>query len=414
MTREGHVLLLTDGLRNGGAERQFALYARALAAVLPVRVVALRGGTFEQSLETQGVLLTVVSQGSGSRTRAVSRAFSCIWATMLRERPSLVHSWGTRASIIAGPACRVLKVPLVNSSIRTGRAPGLPGSPQSRLQFSAATRHASAIISNSRAGLKAYRPPERVRPYVIYNAFDASRLARLPEQARASGSRGLRVVMSARMVPGKDFGVFLETADLLAEKDGDRAWCFVLAGDGPQRHSYMAASSGLIQRGIVEFATPTTEPLSILASCDIGVLLTDSRLMEEGCSNSLLEYMACGLPTVCNDVGGNREVVKDGVTGIVIRERTKTALAGALEALRRDKVRTADMAAAARRDVANRFSSDALLEATLAVYQDVLEGEAARCGHGDRRLSFRIASVLRQVKPAIGRGPNRATGGNAS
>jgi glycosyltransferase involved in cell wall biosynthesis len=67
----------------------------------------------------------------------------------------------------------------------------------------------------------------------------------------------------------------------------------------------------------------------ILACCDIAVL--PSR--AEGLPNAVLEYMAAGLPTIVSRVGGNAELVQDGVTGCLCLRRIHGALRRAAETL---------------------------------------------------------------------------------
>ena len=57
----------------------------------------------------------------------------------------------------------------------------------------------------------------------------------------------------------------------------------------------------------------------ILACCDIAVL--PSR--AEGLPNAVLEYMAAGLPMIVSRVGGNAELVQDGVTDYSCRQKTQ-------------------------------------------------------------------------------------------
>lgn len=58
-----------------------------------------------------------------------------------------------------------------------------------------------------------------------------------------------------------------------------------------------------------------TEATSI-AECDIGIMpLWDTPWEQGKCGYKLIQYMACGLPTVASPVGANREVVVEGVTG---------------------------------------------------------------------------------------------------
>ena len=64
----------------------------------------------------------------------------------------------------------------------------------------------------------------------------------------------------------------------------------------------------------------------ILACCDIAVL--PSR--AEGLPNAVLEYMAAGLPVIVSRVGGNAELVEDGVTGLLVPPEDSAALSAAL------------------------------------------------------------------------------------
>ena len=63
------------------------------------------------------------------------------------------------------------------------------------------------------------------------------------------------------------------------------------------------------------------DPLPLIRHCDIGVLTSES----EGLSNSIMEYMACGLPVVCTDVGGNPELVRHGENGYLFPAGDVTA-----------------------------------------------------------------------------------------
>jgi glycosyltransferase involved in cell wall biosynthesis len=57
--------------------------------------------------------------------------------------------------------------------------------------------------------------------------------------------------------------------------------------------------------------------MPFIMDADIGVLLSVSSF-KEGISNSIMEYMACELPVVCSDSGGNEEIVVHGETGFII------------------------------------------------------------------------------------------------
>jgi glycosyltransferase involved in cell wall biosynthesis len=54
---------------------------------------------------------------------------------------------------------------------------------------------------------------------------------------------------------------------------------------------------------------------ALLRCCDVGALVP---VRNEGLSNTLLEYMAAGLPVLATDCGGNRELVREGMVGILM------------------------------------------------------------------------------------------------
>jgi glycosyltransferase involved in cell wall biosynthesis len=86
-----------------------------------------------------------------------------------------------------------------------------------------------------------------------------------------------------------------------------------------------------------------------------------------------LEAMACGLPVVATAVGGLVGTIEDGQTGCLVPSGDAAALASALLMLLQDPLRRQTIGAAARQTVEREFSWKQAIEATLAVYGEVLE-----------------------------------------
>jgi glycosyltransferase involved in cell wall biosynthesis len=84
-----------------------------------------------------------------------------------------------------------------------------------------------------------------------------------------------------------------------------------------------------------------------------------------------LEAMACGTPVVASAVGGMLDTVDDGVTGVLVPPRDPEAVAAAVRRLAGDRPGLARMGAAAARSVAERYSWQAVAEATERVYRGV-------------------------------------------
>ena len=91
----------------------------------------------------------------------------------------------------------------------------------------------------------------------------------------------------------------------------------------------------------------------------------------EGVPKSLLEAGASARPMLATNMSGCREIVVDGVTGILVPPRDLAALADGLEALARDKSLRQRLGAAARELVEREFSEAKVVEQTMALYRTV-------------------------------------------
>jgi glycosyltransferase involved in cell wall biosynthesis len=117
----------------------------------------------------------------------------------------------------------------------------------------------------------------------------------------------------------------------------------LIVGDGPQRDrlEWLAGQEGVADH--VHFAGRRPDVPRLLRTADLFVF--PSR--TEGLPNSLLEAMAAGLPIVATDVPGNRDVLVDGRTGILVPPRRSEQLAAAMLKLLRNKGLARQLGAAA-------------------------------------------------------------------
>jgi glycosyltransferase involved in cell wall biosynthesis len=145
---------------------------------------------------------------------------------------------------------------------------------------------------------------------------------------------------------------------------------FVLAGDGEQwpRFEEQVAKLGLEQNFL--FLGRRTDIPKILACCDVAVL--PSR--TEGLPNAVLEYMAAGLPTIASRVGGNAELIEDGVTGLLVPSEDSAALSDALLALLRDPKLARRLAQNGQQFTIRNFSFERLVREVDELYSELLRG----------------------------------------
>jgi glycosyltransferase involved in cell wall biosynthesis len=139
----------------------------------------------------------------------------------------------------------------------------------------------------------------------------------------------------------------------------------VLVGDGPQRASLEALTAGLGLRDRTHFRgfVPPQDVPAVLAGADVFVL--PSRYEELG--SVLLEAMAAGVPIVASSTGGVPDVVRDGVTGLLVPPGDPGALASAVRAVL-DDPGLADRLRAGARATAHQHDSDTLADRVLHLY----------------------------------------------
>ena len=206
-----------------------------------------------------------------------------------------------------------------------------------------------ALSEQSRDELRAFGCPSgRIRP--MTNGVDTQRFHPLTDSPPADSARAEN--LPAEHSPAKNppsenreqrARTVLFVGRLAAQKNPElllHAWeqlsgqgdyRLLIAGEGPLRESLQRqiSSRGL---GNVQLlgACQSVEQLYHQAS----VFVLPSR--SEGCSNALLEAMACGLCPVVSNIGGNRDVVSDHVNGRLVEPDDVQQLSGVLAEVLRD------------------------------------------------------------------------------
>jgi sugar transferase (PEP-CTERM/EpsH1 system associated) len=216
----------------------------------------------------------------------------------------------------------------------------------------------------------------------LYNGVDTERFRphegeRLSIDGSPFASPALWLVGTVgRLSPIKDQVVLARAfvqATRLAPEARERMR-LVIAGEGPLRGEIeRVLSEGGVQ-DLAWLAGDRTDVPEIMRGLDAFVLPS----IAEGISNTILEAMASALPVVATDVGGNVELLADGVTGRLVPSRDADTMAQALL----DDFRTPELARErgrrARLDVERRFTLDGMVAAYGDLYERLLAQAAAR------------------------------------
>lgn len=166
---------------------------------------------------------------------------------------------------------------------------------------------------------------------IIYNFLDLDMfkkednqtVEKVKESLEISNGRPI-ITMVANLRGVKGIDVFLKSARLVLNKVPEAN--IIIAGEGPERKRLEDLCSQLKLNSSVKLLGTVSNIIPLLKSSDIGVLSSYS----ESLSNSIIEYMAAGLPVVCTDVGGNRELVQDGINGFHVPPGDPQRLAEAI------------------------------------------------------------------------------------
>ena len=146
----------------------------------------------------------------------------------------------------------------------------------------------------------------------------------------------------------------------------------VLIGDGPVRIELEQIIHDAGVQSYVWMAGEREDIPELLRSLDLFVLPSAA----EGISNTILEAMASGLPIVATDVGGNPELVREGMTGSLVPPKNPRAMAEAMARYVKDPGLVQRHGLAGQAVVESRFSMEAMINGYLAVYDSLLKTDA--------------------------------------
>src|SRR5262249_35738590 len=190
---------------------------------------------------------------------------------------------------------------------------------------------------------------------IISNGVDLGRYRRSPDpatnRARLGFDRDRRYVASvARFHPVKDHPTLLRAFAVVASTRSDVD--LLLVGDGTLRGGLerLARDLGITER--VRFMGIRDDVADILSTVDVFALTS----LSEAASITLLEAMASELPVVVTDVGGNPEIVRHGIDGLLAPRGDAAAVAAALLRLLDDPRSAASMGRAAAERVRTMFT----------------------------------------------------------
>jgi len=234
-------------------------------------------------------------------------------------------------------------------------------------------RNADQVIVTTRTYAATSRAVWRYNPTVIPNAVDHQRFRPDVDGSGVRAKLGIPkevpvVLLVGRIVPHKGIEHFVEAARYAPEAR------FLVAGEGSLREPMkrLAASMGVSDR--VRFVGRVSEARlpEVYAACDVFVLPSVSRLEAFGIV--ALEAMATAKPVIVADIPGVREMIVDGVDGLLADPVNTLDLADKIRRLLIDPEARRTMGQRGREKVLESFGIERVTDQIEAVYRGVLEG----------------------------------------
>ena len=362
---------------NSGTEKQLLLLIRGLIELgHEVRLFVLRHTPYSRSPRDFPCAIESLDVKSLTSLRDARRMLA-FRARVRSERPAIVHAFFNDAAMLVPLYCKTEDTRIFTSR----RDMGFWHTRRNLSLLRLANRRADGIICNSQAVAKLTHSREAVplrKLFVIHNGLS------LPMENHPGADKGTRIerfspsrdgpniCLVANLRPIKRIEDLIEAASRVRnEAPEGRFWIVgeTLESDYEARLRALVGDHGLGDH--VHFLGESRDPISIMRQCQIGVLCSES----EGLSNTILEYMSCGLAAVCSDVGGNAELIEHGVSGLLYP-------CGDVDALSRfllDLVSGPDWRdtiGAAAKDRARAFSVAAMVDNHECVYADPLRARS--------------------------------------
>jgi glycosyltransferase involved in cell wall biosynthesis len=371
VTRAITVLHVVESLSRGGLERVVCdLVLEQVRQGHRAEVLCLfEAGGFAAELTSAGVRVIAANKQPGLDLSVLR----LLRATTRQGRHQVLHTHNPVANYYACLAelTSWRTLPIVNTRHNMGASN--PNDRREKLfRLSVARTAKVAMVSPqvSRRFIEAGIVPAR-KAAVVMNGIPVQRYVTADAQTRALARAELSIAQDAvvigcvgRLVRVKNHALLLAAAAPICR---ERAHVkLVLLGEGELREALLQQAAQLGIADSVQLLGERPDIPRVLPAFDIFAMPSRS----EGHSIALLESAASSLPAVATAVGGNPEIVQDGVTGLLVPSESEEALRAALQGLVADPQRRQAMGARAREWAQSTVSVQAMAAKYEQLYRE--------------------------------------------
>lgn len=354
--------LVVPSLKSGGAERASVLLAEGLLQkgheVSLITLYAEEADFYELPTKVRRLALNIASD-SPTLVHAIWNNFNRI-SVLKKEirllQPDIVISFLKETNILTLLALNNTDIPVIISEQNNPILDANGGLWDKLRSFIYPT--ASKVVSCSKGVNDCFDWLSEDKRAIIYNPLTpiaSEQNTNIPKTITVDSDKKLLVAMG-RLTYQKGFDILLSAFHKIADKHTQ--WQLVILGEGELRSQLekqimeLGLTNRVILPGVIK------NPFPFLKKSEIFVL--SSRY--EGFGNVIIEAMACGLPVISTDCpSGPREIINNGVDGILVPTEDVSALASSIERLILNPQESAKLAETARKTV-ERFELEQIVE----------------------------------------------------
>ena len=232
----------------------------------------------------------------------------------------------------------------------------------------------------------------------IYNGFDFADLAKVDQQRVAELRKRFNIGSSAFVIgnvshfrPEKGYHIFF--AAIRKVRPSIPGLRVIAVGAGEPLFSEF--KNEMEKEGLEKCVFLTGYVPNVLDYLSVMDICCLTPVSNEGFSNALLEQMAMGIPVIATDVGGNREAIVHGESGLIIPPNDVNALADAIMNLYKNKKLGKSFGENAKRRVESKFVVEKMIEQMEQFYREMYRKNC------NGKLDFNGESVLSTKSNAL-------------
>lgn len=402
------VLHLISGGDKGGAKTHLLSLLCGLKELISVKLVCFMEGDFSEEMRSHGVDTLVLSQKSRFDMSVLEKLKDIV----VNEKFDLVHCHGARANFIGYLLKKKVDVPFLSTihsdyelDFRDNFYKNIIFKNLNKFSLKAFDYYIAISDSFKDMLIKRGFPPYKL--FTAYNGIlpiDDYKLLTREEYLKNKGieyKNETVVGILARLDKVKDHETFIKAAYEVLKQD--RNFLFLIAGDGSNLLSLKNLAAKLKIEDKLIFIGEEKRPYDFLNCIDINTLTS----LSESFPYAIMEGALLKKPIIASRTGGMTKIALDGLTGYTFTVSDHMDLKDKILKLASNKEDIKVFGENIYKIVMEKYSSKAMAESHIEIYQRVLEKSVIISGYfgfsnsGDDAILKALVESIRKLNPYV-------------